>query len=103
MCRADSRANNSAISASSRGRSEEHTSELQSPCNLVCRLLLEKKNEHAVFELGANFPWAGIIRKREAAAETAVCAFDAVILSTFLLLLVSAFDPDGQRALLRHD
>src|SRR5256885_12849101 len=25
-------------------RSEEHTSELQSPCNLVCRLLLEKKN-----------------------------------------------------------
>src|SRR2546426_4751003 len=26
-----------------RGRSEEHTSELQSPCNLVCRLLLEKK------------------------------------------------------------
>src|SRR5205807_8265852 len=26
------------------GRSEEHTSELQSPCKLVCRLLLEKKN-----------------------------------------------------------
>src|SRR5256885_9007502 len=26
-----------------RFRSEEHTSELQSPCNLVCRLLLEKK------------------------------------------------------------
>src|SRR5256885_5149874 len=26
-----------------RSRSEEHTSELQSPCNLVCRLLLEKK------------------------------------------------------------
>src|SRR5256885_12129632 len=29
---------------SSKTRSEEHTSELQSPCNLVCRLLLEKKN-----------------------------------------------------------
>src|SRR2546426_4966077 len=28
---------------SKRDRSEEHTSELQSPCNLVCRLLLEKK------------------------------------------------------------
>src|SRR2546426_4646463 len=28
-----------------RGRSEEHTSELQSPCNLVCRLLLEKKKK----------------------------------------------------------
>src|SRR5256885_10262507 len=33
-----SRRRNSAVS-----RSEEHTSELQSPCNLVCRLLLEKK------------------------------------------------------------
>src|SRR5256885_9977568 len=29
-------------------RSEEHTSELQSPCNLVCRLLLEKKNANDV-------------------------------------------------------
>src|SRR5688500_19758935 len=29
-----------------RARSEEHTSELQSPCNLVCRLLLEKKKKH---------------------------------------------------------
>src|SRR2546426_8649326 len=28
-----------------RRRSEEHTSELQSPCNLVCRLLLEKKKK----------------------------------------------------------
>src|SRR5256885_8950702 len=28
------------------GRSEEHTSELQSPCNLVCRLLLEKKKRY---------------------------------------------------------
>src|SRR5256885_4327990 len=32
-------------------RSEEHTSELQSPCNLVCRLLLEKKKTPAL--LGA--------------------------------------------------
>src|SRR5256885_2176091 len=31
--------------SSSLERSEEHTSELQSPCNLVCRLLLEKKNK----------------------------------------------------------
>src|SRR3989454_8385431 len=29
------------------GRSEEHTSELQSPCNLVCRLLLEKKKKRS--------------------------------------------------------
>src|SRR5688500_19946195 len=32
------------VTTSSR-RSEEHTSELQSPCNLVCRLLLEKKKK----------------------------------------------------------
>src|SRR2546426_9197687 len=31
--------------APSATRSEEHTSELQSPCNLVCRLLLEKKKQ----------------------------------------------------------
>src|SRR2546426_5747733 len=30
-------------------RSEEHTSELQSPCNLVCRLLLEKKKKETQF------------------------------------------------------
>src|SRR5256885_4683376 len=34
---------------SGRIRSEEHTSELQSPCNLVCRLLLEKKNHSSPF------------------------------------------------------
>src|SRR5256885_7303434 len=34
-----------AIAASDNLRSEEHTSELQSPCNLVCRLLLEKKKQ----------------------------------------------------------
>src|SRR5688572_33281806 len=32
-------------------RSEEHTSELQSQSNLVCRLLLEKKNNHSVVGL----------------------------------------------------
>src|SRR2546426_1874027 len=31
-----------------RKRSEEHTSELQSPCNLVCRLLLEKKKKKKI-------------------------------------------------------
>src|SRR5256885_10228160 len=32
-------------------RSEEHTSELQSPCNLVCRLLLEKKTHPILIKL----------------------------------------------------
>src|SRR5256885_7378493 len=41
-------------------RSEEHTSELQSPCNLVCRLLLEKKktntnkNKHRSYSLNTQ-------------------------------------------------
>src|SRR2546426_7920808 len=38
-------------------RSEEHTSELQSPCNLVCRLLLEKKNKlHTLLPLTHELP-----------------------------------------------
>src|SRR5256885_3982535 len=36
-------------------RSEEHTSELQSPCNLVCRLLLEKKKNDDWFLLISVF------------------------------------------------
>src|SRR2546426_7037113 len=40
-------------------RSEEHTSELQSPCNLVCRLLLEKKkNISAQQQLDPSVPRA---------------------------------------------
>src|SRR2546426_8530783 len=35
-------------------RSEEHTSELQSPCNLVCRLLLEKKKKHILYRLATE-------------------------------------------------
>src|SRR2546426_8460938 len=42
----DSGRNASRASRTNSGRrSEEHTSELQSPCNLVCRLLLEKKKK----------------------------------------------------------
>src|SRR5256885_9963021 len=44
-----------------RQRSEEHTSELQSPCNLVCRLLLEKKKKDithpACTELMSSLPY----------------------------------------------
>src|SRR2546430_4462194 len=40
-------------------RSEEHTSELQSQSNLVCRLLLEKKTEHTTYRLMAILPQAG--------------------------------------------
>src|SRR5256885_7051396 len=36
-------------------RSEEHTSELQSPCNLVCRLLLEKKKNYTHNHLAYSY------------------------------------------------
>src|SRR5256885_6393046 len=41
-------------------RSEEHTSELQSPCNLVCRLLLEKKKNN-VFYIGIVLKYICIV------------------------------------------
>src|SRR2546426_5209425 len=45
-------------------RSEEHTSELQSPCNLVCRLLLEKKKQilgHQILHPRPSAPIASLI------------------------------------------
>src|SRR5256885_6901195 len=44
-------------------RSEEHTSELQSPCNLVCRLLLEKKKR---------------CNQRHSHLKTPTCAYDSI-------------------------
>src|ERR1039457_1110172 len=48
-------------------RSEEHTSELQSPCNLVCRLLLEKKKQHPPLAVSHRHGRPG---KRPAPAHT---------------------------------
>src|SRR5256885_13142351 len=45
-----------------RMRSEEHTSELQSPCNLVCRLLLEKKKQASRTTLAPLHPVSRAIR-----------------------------------------
>src|SRR5256885_3588780 len=42
-------------------RSEEHTSELQSPCNLVCRLLLEKKNAIQVAVAAPDVPAPAVL------------------------------------------
>src|SRR5256885_13228001 len=41
-------------------RSEEHTSELQSPCNLVCRLLLEKKKNHKTVASDPALPYSAL-------------------------------------------
>src|SRR5437867_11843610 len=45
-------------------RSEEHTSELQSPYDLVCRLLLEKKNTSRFMCIGGKRPGNGILALR---------------------------------------
>src|ERR1039457_3487285 len=57
-------------------RSEEHTSELQSPCNLVCRLLLEKKKVKTgieaakLFGAGTTIP---MVRLRDALRKSRAC------------------------------
>src|SRR5256885_9275563 len=43
-------------------RSEEHTSELQSPCNLVCRLLLEKKKTQHRTHYLLDYTYRGFFR-----------------------------------------
>src|SRR5256885_4648488 len=48
-------------------RSEEHTSELQSPCSLVCRLLLEKKNKST--NADASCPCARVTDATHCTAE----------------------------------
>src|SRR6266446_5560016 len=54
----------SAAHMSADPRSEEHTSELQSPCNLVCRLLLEKKNKNKVYLLPSTKKFSTEINTR---------------------------------------
>src|SRR5258708_37492378 len=48
-----------AVVAAAEERSEEHTSELQSPDHLVCRLLLEKKNHHPSLSSSTRAGWRG--------------------------------------------
>src|SRR5438876_7581576 len=55
---------------SSQGRSEEHTSELQSPVHLVCRLLLEKKNAVIAAALAAAISAAHRSPRRAPAMAT---------------------------------
>src|SRR5256885_10961908 len=66
-------------------RSEEHTSELQSPCNLVCRLLLEKKNvqEYVSATLAVAF---SCVQLRELFSDTAVGVFHVIFRVTFTTL-----------------
>src|SRR3989454_3458709 len=54
------------------GRSEEHTSELQSPCNLVCRLLLEKKKNKSEVKSSSNLVCRLRLKKKTVTTSTKV-------------------------------
>src|SRR5256885_6770221 len=51
------------------GRSEEHTSELQSPCNLVCRLLLEKKKKKILMSCFSYIQYCNIMYSSQMCAS----------------------------------
>src|ERR1022692_465202 len=81
--------------ASGANRSEEHTSELQSPCNIVCRLLLEKKKSDRK-GLWRRMPHAAretILTHTDAGGETRsawrLCsAYGAAVLSNLFFFLM---------------
>src|SRR5256885_5413738 len=78
-------------------RSEEHTSELQSPCNLVCRLLLEKKKHTHVSSNAAGKSNPALNRH---AAQTTPRAISirsqaAALLGSWLTRPLFVFGPDA--------
>src|SRR5256885_4854333 len=78
-----------AIPSPESNRSEEHTSELQSPCNLVCRLLLEKKKKYQSFtESEARLRF--IISVYCVSSSLDCFSYAAAALSSFCVLLSSA-------------
>src|SRR5256885_6550424 len=64
-------------------RSEEHTSELQSPCNLVCRLLLEKKNEVAFLLFGETLYRSHPYRFDTLGTESSVARLEPGLLAQY--------------------
>src|ERR1022692_631791 len=64
-------------------RSEEHTSELQSPCNLVCRLLLEKKKKK-IYHLAVSSE----LRANRLASGTTIAVAATAAEETFFFFLM---------------
>src|SRR5256885_2986904 len=64
VCATGNSGNSGTDGAFSVPRSEEHTSELQSPCNLVCRLLLEKKKQKRIKRCFVPDPDSGARHQR---------------------------------------
>src|SRR2546427_2862410 len=65
-----------AANDSAQSRSEEHTSELQSQSNLVCRLLLEKKKKQYYVNLGAEDSRVNIIKRGEQFVGMCGCIYN---------------------------
>src|ERR1039457_2399410 len=75
-------------------RSEEHTSELQSPCNLVCRLLLEKKQQRTTQPRNAENQATSTAQTTASLAHSSylrLCGLALCSPSVFVLLFVSFF------------
>src|ERR1022692_1744065 len=74
-------------------RSEEHTSELQSPCNLVCRLLLEKKKKKDIYAQRETLRQytARLTSARLACSPSMPLVVSPVRMCSFRLCLVSFF------------
>src|SRR5256885_3759015 len=81
-------------------RSEEHTSELQSPCNLVCRLLLEKKKSEPRFLCKSM--QHGMVDVAAFPRPPPFCLVDCLTLANPQRLLSSDASPSNCRSLLAH-
>src|SRR5256885_12542014 len=77
-------------------RSEEHTSELQSPCNLVCRLLLEKKKTDVLL----SFPFPIVCPKLADVYKTVYGPLSTIAVHRSVLLYLAIASP---RALCSRD
>src|SRR2546427_5322709 len=78
-------------------RSEEHTSELQSQSNLVCRLLLEKKKQYKHQSARRTKSWAGFSSSREwtlSSPQSACPCYDSALLQ----VLTSTRNPRMHRS-----
>src|SRR5256885_12447163 len=84
-------------------RSEEHTSELQSPCNLVCRLLLEKKNNLVIVVVWCTLPRAArAVCHTPSALRLLVCLRLAPLMAVAVFLQCTFLAPFLQVAMTRR-
>src|SRR5256885_11769957 len=84
------------VEPGTRLRSEEHTSELQSPCNLVCRLLLEKKNIEVLHTKDVARPEPGPNQELVPVRAAGINISEATIRSGAVRAIFPSTFPNGQ-------